>query len=413
MGRPKAVVQPPPAPNMSAINDILAKARSLVGGVKRSPSDQQLGESPAATKARTAALPTPAKAAAVPPKASPTVAKAAAVPPKSSPPAVPAPPTRLRGKTPDQSVAKPMPEMPPPHLATEVKTPSPKTISPAGSFESSEPLPSQRTRAYLQNHKNARLANADQEALKTPPPKSTLLSPPNSASQPESPWHDSYVDFCASRGESWWATDAGPFGKKWWYDPVKERYVYTKGTQCWISDSEDWYGGWTLQTPENCHGEPSPTPTSIEPSEDGHDARVRDFLAARQPTGLTETSEVSMDVAEDSADQEPNEEESQVPNEKVAVVPHNDLDKTKAPEETEVPQTAGLPGAPNVPAELPAPEAAPPAQPAVAASEAFRLDKHGKPITPEALYMRFYRRLRSVLFAICVMQKSKSRSFGE
>ena len=30
-------------------------------------------------------------------------------------------------------------------------------------------------------------------------------------------------------------------------------------------------------------------------------------------------------------------------------------------------------------------------------SEAWRLDKKGNPISPEALYMRFYRRLRSAL----------------
>jgi hypothetical protein len=33
-------------------------------------------------------------------------------------------------------------------------------------------------------------------------------------------------------------------------------------------------------------------------------------------------------------------------------------------------------------------------------SEAYRLDKHGNPISPEALYMRFYRRLRSFLIQL-------------
>eukprot|EP00435_Cladocopium_sp_Y103_P014655 s4821_g3.t1 len=400
MVRPKAVVQPPSAPNMGAINDILAKARSLVGSVKRTASDQEL-ETPTTTKARTAAVPSPAKAVGAPPKATPS----------------PVPPTRVRGKSPapaTKSVAVPKP--PPPHAATEVATPSPKTVSPAGSFESSEPSPSERTKAYLLNAKKLRL---EQEALKTPPPKTSFASPAKAPSPPkaaspqlESPVHNSYVSYCASQGKSWWASDAGPFGKSWWFDPCKRHYVYAKGTQCWISDTDDWYGSWTLQ-------EESPTTIPDEdddmgtPSTDngmGHDSSVRDFLATRQPTGLTDSSESQavecLDGDELEVPEEPRipgdakDEQPKVP--QGAKLP----EEAKGAEEAKVPH-AGAPGTLPSPAPAaPAPVSAAPVVPrAVQASEAYRLDKFGNPISPEALYMRFYRRLRSFLFAIRVQSQ--------
>ena len=401
----KTPAQPPaPPPNMDAINNILAKARSLVGSVKRTP-EQQLEETPAATKARTVAAPPP------PPTAVATPAKAslASVPGK-----------RVHGKTTpvvaqpkpvvEPVVAQPKPVVepkapppPPKHASPQViSTPSPKPVSPAGSFDSSLTSPSLRTKEYLENAKKQRLASAEQAALTTPPPKSSFASPkappPNDETKP---FHCSQVSYYASQGKSWWGTDAEPFGgKTWYYDYTKQHYVYAKGSQCWISDTDDWNGTWTLQpeTAKTVLDGDDGTSVASSPMET---ATVRDFLASRQPTGFTDTSLDELEQLDGDPLSEQGQPDAAMPEE----VQPNAAAQAEQAASHETPQPKALfaleseAPSPAVPLEPPRadPSLPAPAKAAgtVPASEAYRLDKYGKTISPEALYMRFYRKLRS------------------
>ena len=90
----------------------------------------------------------------------------------------------------------------------------------------------------------------------------------------------------------------------------------------------------------------------------GHDGNVRDALCTRKPTVYSPGTPMDVEggVHEEAPDQETTEE------------PDNET------------PTAGV-------SESSKPDK----------SEAWRLDKKGRHITPKALYMRFYRRLRSAL----------------
>lgn len=240
------------------------------------------------------------------------------------------------------------------------------TSSPEGSPNSSPPPPTERTQQYLQNAQSARLAAS--EALQTPPPKSSFESPVPSPStpgiathtpaQPEE-WHYSQVSYFASQGKSWWSSDAGPGAKNWWFDHDKRRYVFARGTECWVSKTDDWDGDWVLQVDAE-----SPPPSGESGNEGGGATSPngpRDFLRSRQPTSLSD-----VDTPAPPAD------------DKGSSPQHGGDDDADDGDDNGEPQATG-----NFPPE-----------------DKFRLDKHGNEISPEALYMRFYRHLRSILVSL-------------
>ena len=158
---PKQAPQAPPPPNMGAVNDILAKARALVGSIKR-PNSSTLAGQPVAVKAK-ASGDTPSPEATV-----------AVVQPPAKAPAPPAtlhPPTRVRGKsTVEPSHAAPKALPPPPSKAVGTV---PSAVSPS---DVSQLTPAQRTQAYLKSVKQARMQQEGAD-LKTPPPKKPAPSP--------------------------------------------------------------------------------------------------------------------------------------------------------------------------------------------------------------------------------------------
>ena len=373
---------PPPAPNVGKVQDILARARALAGSVKRDASTQ--GNE--AEKAR----PT-AKAKAATPIPKETVPTPKAVEPKGQPT------TRVRGKSPAPAEAAkaPPPAQPKalqplkvcenghakaaPAKAAPAKALPPAKAPPKASAPSSNSSAFQRTHQALQIAKESRLAKqppAVPDALKTPPAKSGFASPKASPADlspavesvrsqdsampsPDEEFHCSQVSYYGSKGQSWWApgTDSYTHGKWWWWDPVTEHYVVTHGNDVWISKSGDWNGEWvqSQDTPM------SPEEASPESDQSG----IRNFLAGRQPTGLSDATSVATDA------------EVGTPGE-ISSSPAEDAED-------------GLDAMPDGATAVP--EGNP-------GSEAYRLDKHGQPISPEALYMRFYRRLRSFLIQL-------------
>lgn len=370
----------PPGPNVSAVQDILARARALAGSVKRDSSTQ--GNE--AEKAR----PT-AKA-----KVTTPIAKEMVPTPKADLPKCP-PITRVRGKSPAPAeAAKPPPPAQPkavqkacenghakavPAKALPPAKAAPKASAPSSSSGSA----SQRTHQVLQIAKETHLAKqppAVPDALKTPPAKSSFASPKASPpdlspavesvecldtampSPADEEFHCSQVSYYGSKGQSWWApgTDTYTHGKWWWWDPVKEHYVVTYGNDVWISKSRDWNGEWVRSEDTTVSAE------DVSPQSEQSD--VRNFLKQRQPTSLSDATSIATE------------------------------DDPGTPGETS-PGTAGDEG--NGDDAMPEATAVPEGEPSkLPSSEAYRLDKHGNPISPEALYMRFYRRLRSFLIQL-------------
>ena len=311
MPRPKKVPALP-APDLSAVNQILAKARSIVAtsGKRKGPSDDlEPVETPPVTK----------------PKGGGCVTKAAPMsPPSKSPPSLPPPPP----------------------------TTVPSDVESADSTKSMSP--SERTQQYLKNVKAQRLAaksvaveamakdgdvavpkavvvvKCGADATKapsvdgarnvpkapstvappkdgslvtsaapspapteviTPPPKvpavkSPPLSPPKMKPLPYVSDHDenddrwnyghSQKEYYASKGESWWRDGWDYHGDNWFYDHYQRKYVVCKGNQAWTYD--DWDHQVEATTPI------ARTASDVTSTSEGPTSDVHTRLAARQPT---------------------------------------------------------------------------------------------------------------------------------
>ena len=167
---------------------------------------------------------------------------------------------------------------------------------------------------------------------------------------------------------------------------MKQHYVVTRGNAVWISKGDDWNGEWesTSTTAPSNDGTPHHGAASHGLSSAGgeHGAtspedspNVRHFLSTRMPTKGSELSR--SDTASLGPDQE---EPAETPSTEPAETPNAEAEDA----------TAANTAAPDQEAH----------QGPVGPADSFRLDKHGNPISPEALYMRFYRKLRSFLIYI-------------
>ena len=223
--------------------------------------------------------------------------------------------------------------------------------------------------------------------LKTPPPKINAFRSPT----PEDPvkrqkteevpdedglWANSQREYFGRRGETWWNGDwgAGYWGKTSFWDYKQNRYVAAWADQTWSWDSS-WDSSWQS-------GEPG------KDDADDHE-RVRQVFAQRQPTqSAFETPAPS--PAGENEDQEPFPEGEDLVKQLEAAM--------AAPDEEPAPAGAEKPVA--APAEAVKPVAAPaeavkPVAVKQELDDSWRRDKYGKPLSPAALYMRFYRSLRS------------------
>lgn len=380
-----------PAPDLSAVQQILAKARSIVAtSGKRKGSTESL-ESPDA-------------------------------PPTSKP----------KGS---ECVTKAAPVSPPSKAAPQPPPPPPSQVASGGSSKSS---PSYRTQQYLKNVKAQQIAAkatavASGEAgegdvvdpkddgsvvakcgadvpkaagdapkddslrsaatspapteLITPPPKvpavkSPPVSPPKMKPLPYVSTHDenddrwnyghSQKEYYASKGQSWWR-DGWDYdqGNNWFYDHYQKKYVVCTAEGAWAYD--DWnHEANQVDGIAEAEGTPTvpstSTPTSALEGPTAAAGVVHSKLAARQPTFPSPHEET-----------EPTPGEEDTPNLDGAVDGEGGGgggDETPAAAEVE---TEEPPGDEN-PDEHP---------------DAWRCDKNGVQLQPQALYMRFYRRVRS------------------
>jgi len=164
----------------------------------------------------------------------------------------------------------------------------------------------------------------------------------------EEPWYDSQRDYFGSRGESWWSNWDCYGGPTWYYDSWKNRDVYCWGPQSWVVDRKStWdYGSGDAHSPRV----PSPSDMEETTSPD-----IRSTLANRMPSWVSVASAAS-----------------------------------EAGETPETPNTDGQ--------EVDQQEGAEPAEDVEnGTGDKWRLDKHGNPLSPPALYMRFYRSIRSIM----------------
>ena len=253
-----------------------------------------------------------------------------------------------------------------------------------------------RVQHHLQAAKEARLEKSHTpEELKTPPPKLSMRSPGSTPPPPPVPKSDapqvgsgekekevpdtspesvsseslvccSQREYFGRKGQSWWGPGHHDYpAESWFWDPYKNRYVVTQGDRCWFEYPEEWGQSWwdrscSDQDPsdfEECLKQLDESPKDTNTPPGGDDDNVRDALVTRKPTVYSPESPMEVEPGL-------NEEASEGP----AGEPDH---------ETETPgdSARSKPGK----------------------SEAWRLDKKGNPISPEALYMRFYRRLRSAL----------------
>lgn len=343
----------PMPPNMAAVNDALSKARALVGSIKRVRSSEPVGAT-VAVKAK-ASVPTPQVA--VEAKASP-----ATLPP-------PPPPTRVREKSSaTTAAAKALP--PPPPKAVEAVLPT--EISPP---KSCGLTPSQRTQAYLKSVKDARLAEGG--TLHTPPPKRPAPSPESTPTPPSqvpatgSQGGDAWCDN-GDKSSRWWDHDKKE-QQHWWWDHENNHYVVTQGDASWIC-KEEWDGlrrSWSWDDATSVAETPRPSPNDFDNS--SSPGEIAAELAARRPSlaelpspappsptavEAPDNSGISTDTP--AAEEDPKYPDSEVPS---------------APSTKTTPSTITADGEDG---------------------KDFNKDKYGNVLTPEALYMRFYRKLRSV-----------------
>ena len=426
MGRPKKVVPPPPPQalaNPNAAQDYLAKARALVAQTKRKNDTDVTADEPVRVKAKPVVTPepsssppkacampsvrvrgkSPGRISASPPAKAPPVASrtvtsgkaSPAVPPKPAAPAKAppaAPPTgavtteassafdRVKDvlqKAKDKRVsleaacAKPAapavaanaPQIPPkaaPGLS--IKPPPQKAVSRESLQSSLAETPKAPSKACTEPKAPSKDTSSPME-LDTPPVKAPAVppTPPNTASTSatslvtspvapkklwgeteEEPWYNSQRDYFGSRGESWWGNWDSYGGPTWYYDSWKNRDVYCWGPESWVVDRQStWdYGSGDATTPV-----PSPAGTEEAPGD------VRSTLANRMPSRLSVTT--SSEAAE---------------------TPDGDGADEADPGEAE-PAEDGENGT----------------------GDKWRLDKRGNPLSPAALYMRFYRNIRSIM----------------
>ena len=379
MGRPKKAPPVLPKASMTPVHDILAKARALVNQVgKRKVGDDGTTPQPCVSKAKVSA---PA------PVTSPQVVKACPPPPakrireKSCEPPTAAKSTGVVMK------AVPMPSKahgtPPAEAASAPKPPPPKAVSPSVVTESSESptttsstpgSASARVQAHLAKAKEMRLVKEMGSGVV--PPKPVVPDPSMSPvrmlgdfdgengddtpsgehglqrckTDTDTTWIYDYIDeygddFACSqrqyyglRGKSWWRDDGwgNQWGKNWFWDPYQYRYVWTWGSRSWSTDS------W-----------PEPTEASQTPSDSPNATDVHAKLAARLPTQPDLSTPARTEVSDHEASEAKPEQEQDAAN-------HVESEDDEG-------------------------------------AESWRRDKYGNILNPNALYMRFYRRLRSIL----------------
>ena len=383
MGRPKKAPPVLPKASMTPVHDILAKARALVHqAAKRKVGDDSTTPQPCVYKAKVSApapLNPPQLVKACPPPPAKRVREKSSEPPTAAKStgivmkAVPMP-SKAHGTTPAKAASPPkVLGLPPP----------PKALSPAVTESSESPATtastpssaSHRVQEHLAKAKEMRLAK---ESSGGAPPKPVVPDPTMSPvrklddfdgenddkkpqGMPEDLQHDEHgfqrcktdttwpydeygVDFACSQrqyyglqGKSWWRDDGwgNQWGKNWFWDPYQDRYVWTWGSRAWSTDSF-----WSEPT------EAHPSPSSPLQANDVHTK-----LAARLPT-QPDLSTPARTEASEASDAKPGQE-------------HDAADRAESEDDE--------------------------------GAESWRRDKHGNVLNPNALYMRFYRRLRSIL----------------
>ena len=402
------------------VQSFLAKARAMVTtvGDKRKSGDDTSALAPPPTKAKGSAPP-PSKST------QPVVAPSCPATSKVSPPAAP-PATRVRGKSPEGGTlpvtkAKALSLKPVPlknsgpssssgisafertrqalidakstreaREANEGKAAAAKPIAVkavAGQVKTTEPEPKSaagddKTKPgtddmEVETHSATPAPPVEPAApdlLVTPPPKANQFASPNGSpdalvsdtthegsSRSGSDEFDdddprwlqghSQRSYYGSRGESWWSRgdEYYPAHYCYYWDYNRNRGVYARGDQSWTYTSPAWkeHGSWDGRYD---------TPSVEAPAfPDGGDS-VLTALHSRLPTTIYSPDEASPDGT-------PGEVPSEIP-------------------------------APSGPGDGPGEDAAD-AEPT--AGKTWRTDKHGNPLNPAALYMRFYRQIRSTL----------------
>ena len=343
-------VHPAAPPNMAAVNDALAKARALVGSIKRPSSSEPVGAT-VAVKAK-ASLPIP------------QVAVEAQTASPATPPPLP-PPTRVREKssaTPAMAKAPAVKALPPPPPKAVEAVPSKEFIPP----KSSGLTPSQRTQAYLKSVKETRLAEGG--TLQTPPPKRPAPSPESTPPPPSpvSQGGDNHAGWDWGNGNE--SSRWGDYDKNdqafWWWDHENNAYLVTQGSESWIV-KEEWNGlkrSWSWDDATSVADTVVPSPKDFDsPNE------IAATLAARKPS----TEEFTSPDTPTPAVEAPNTSGIRADgNENVSKSPGGCTEVSKT-----TPSNSTGDGEDG---------------------DGFNIDKHGNVLSPEALYMRFYRKLRSV-----------------
>ena len=248
-------------------------------------------------------------------------------------------------------------------------------------------------------------------ASATPSPVSRMQSLSSWCSEDSGEWAFngcSQRSYYGSKGQSWWAPgwDYYPPNQSWFWDEGHDRYVGAWGSQSWTwkkhntwaeNDWEDW------QPKES---DEHTGPDNAEEDEVGHDA-IRQALVARRPSSLSELAQ----IASPHGDCEPAMSGCTKRNEPGDVKQADMITEQLEQVLHEIVASDGNEGAlrkPDTPqhvAQEQHVETEDPAQPGGEAVETpdergsgphgWRCDKHGQPCSPKALYMRFYRSIRS------------------
>ena len=447
MARPKKPVVAMPPVNPNVVQGLLAKAKAMVQSVgDKRKADDSLASSPAPV--------VKPKGAPSPPSKAPAVKS-----PEMPPPPVP-PTTRVRGKTPDpppppakaKATTLTLPAVP-----SKASAPSPpakaSVPAPAPTASKSASSAFERTREVLEKAKQDRLALAaankdvavetgkeptpaglENQALdhkktesdlstttdgelegeggaegldepsqeghvhtpaevpqsRPPTPEATemFVTPPPKASNFSSPsppgpeakqlYSDSSFDdgdsrwlqghsqraYYGAQGKSWWSRDADWYGYYW--DHYNGRGVYAVGDESWIYNYPSWseHSSWDDVPRSSPPPEGSPPSESRSLSSEDTSGDVR--LAARQPTFNSPAAEGTPETAGEAP-----ENKGEAGDE--AALPADDLGNQESTPVVKQELESGNTG------------------------KSWKTDKHGKPLTPTALYMRFYRQLRSTL----------------
>ena len=364
MGRPKKAAAPAPPMDPNLVNSFLAKARAVVSSVqgdKRKVDDlggnEAVVPSPPNTKPKS--IPSP--------PTSLTVAKSPSTPVTKSVPPVPPVPLRVRGKSPNeiprpaQPAAKstalsltpvPLPKNPPAHV------PAPTQADPVQSHPTSQP-------GSGRDNVPEGSKTCSSPELVTPPPKvNAFASPPITPTDPVKelypPDHDeedprwsrghSQKDYYSSRGEQWWSDRTWDHG--YWRN---DRHVWGSSFD-W--SNPDWSQDFSRRSGSNISiAEQEDMSTGAGSGSDKSDQTdgVREVLSLRKPTIASPSSFDSLPATPKAV-----EPAGDVASE----APTGELESELGDDDT---------------------KAWPP------------VDKHGNPLTKAALYMRFYRGLRSTL----------------